>query len=100
MAQDRARSPRGLFCHVQAKEEIEAPTKAPIHDGMNGMFPPTALPTKAILINAYIILKSGSREDRGTYFQGFRAGGKGRGPPRLLPLRRNPKDAATYLHVG
>ena len=101
----RAKSPRALFCHVQAKAKVAAPINAPIQLGMKGMFPPTVLPTMAILTNAYIILKSGSRGDRGVYFQGFRAGGNGRGPlgvPRASrrPPRIIPTDAATYLQVG
>mmetsp|Transcript_10529 Transcript_10529/g.24959 ORF Transcript_10529/g.24959 Transcript_10529/m.24959 type:complete len:269 (+) Transcript_10529:823-1629(+) len=101
----RARSPRWLSCHVQAKAKIAAPASAPIQLGMNGMFPPTVLPTRDMLTSAYIMLKSGSRGDRGLYLHGFRAGGNGRGPrgfPRASrgPPRRIPTDAATYLQVG
>ena len=101
----RAKSPRWLFCHVQAKENKDAPTTAPIQFGINGKFPPTVLPTMAMLTRAYIILKSGSRGERGVYLHGFLAGGNGRGPlgrPRASrgPPRRMPTDAATYLQVG
>jgi hypothetical protein len=92
---DRAKSPRGL-CHVHANAKEAAPANAPIHVGMTGRFPPTILPTNAMLIKTNIMLKSGSRGERGEYLQGLRAGGKGRNP-RLLPT---PMAAGIYLQVG